>query len=135
MNYWILKTDADTYSFDDLIADGETIWDGVRNYQARNNLRAMIPGDIALIYHSVTDKCIVGTSEIISSPMPDPTDETNQWTAVRIKPLDKLSKYISLDEIKSDPKLAELGLVRQSRLSVIPISSTEFEIIISKSQE
>ncbi len=130
MNYWLLKTDADTYSFADLQRDGRTIWDGVRNYQARNNIRAMQPGDIALIYHSVTDKCVVGIAEIITMPFPEPNDLENKWTAVDIKPIALLKRPISLDEIKADAQLEDLPLIKQSRLSVMPISQTAYDRIL-----
>ena len=129
MKYWLLKTDADTYSFDDLVRDGGTDWDGVRNYQARNNLRLMMPGDLAFIYHSVTDKAIVGIAEIVSEYFPDPTDIEGKWAAVKIKPLRKLANIITLDQIKLIPQLSELPLIKQSRLSVMPISDEEFELI------
>lgn len=129
MKYWLLKTDADTYSFDDLVRDSSTDWDGVRNYQARNNLRLMMPGDLALIYHSVTDKAIVGIAEIVSEFFPDPTDIEGKWAAVKIKPFRKLANIITLDQIKLIPTLSELPLIKQSRLSVMPISDEEFKLI------
>ncbi len=130
MNYWLLKTDADTYSYDDLVRDGETNWDGVRNYQARNYLRSMLLGDKALLYHSVTDKAVVGITEITGEQFPDPTDIEAQWVAVRIKPIHKFANPVSLDKIKSIDALSNLPLIKQSRLSVMPISDAVFQTII-----
>lgn len=130
MNYWLLKTDADTYSFGDLQREGRTIWDGVRNYQARNNIRSMRLGDIALIYHSVTDKCVVGIAEIITMPFPEPNAPDDKWTAVDIKPIALLKRPVPLDEIKTDPILEDLPLIKQSRLSVMPLSQNTYDRII-----
>lgn len=131
MNYWILKTDSDTYSINDLKRDKETDWDGVRNYQARNNIRNMEPGDMALIYHSVTERQIMGIAEITSTPFVDKTAVDDNWSAVKIKFVNKLKKPIPLDTVKTDKKLSEIGLVKQSRLSVIPITEEQYEYILS----
>jgi predicted RNA-binding protein with PUA-like domain len=127
MNYWMVKQEPEAYSFDDLIRDGKTVWTGVRNFQARNNLRAMRAGDRVLFYHSVSEKAVVGAAEVSRGEFPDPTDE--KWIAVEIKPLEKFAKPVSLDEIKAEKKLAGIALVKQSRLSVLPLTREEFETI------
>ncbi len=132
MNYWILKTDPKTYSFDDLLRERETAWDGVRNYQARNNLKLMKSGDIALIYHSVDDKMLVGAAKVIKEYFPDPKDEN--WTAVQIEVLNRLERSVPLSEIKSNSNLENLPLIKQSRLSVMPISEIEYNILINMSE-
>ena len=127
MNYWLVKQEPEAYSFDDLIKDGKTDWTGVRNFQARNNLRDMKKGDRVLFYHSVSEKAIVGLAEVVKENYPDPTDE--QWVAVDIKPIEKLPTPVTLAEIKATKGLENIALVRQSRLSVVPLNKTEFEII------
>ena len=127
MNYWLVKQEPEAYSFDDLIKDGKTDWTGVRNFQARNNLRDMKKGDRVLFYHSVSEKAIVGLAEVVKENYPDPTDE--QWVAVDIKPIEKLPTPVTLAEIKATQGLENIALVRQSRLSVVPLNKTEFEII------
>jgi predicted RNA-binding protein with PUA-like domain len=135
MAYWLLKSDADSYSFSDLEKDGSTAWDGVRNRQARNNIAAMQIGDLALIYHSVTEKQIVGLAEIISEPFHDSTIDDPVWLAVQIKANDRLKNPVSLSKIKSNPELSNLPLIKQSRLSVMPISDEEFKIIMQMSEK
>lgn len=128
MNYWLVKQEPEKYSFDDLLKDGATIWDGVRNYQARNNLREMKAGDKVLFYHSVSEKAVVGAAEISKENFPDPTDE--KWIAVEIKPLEKFAEPVTLEDIKSHEDLQNIGLIKQSRLSVMALSKREFESII-----
>ncbi len=130
MRYWILKSDPDTYSIDDLIRDKETDWDGVRNYQARNNIKQMEPGDLAFIYHSQSERTIVAIAEITSTPFIDKTAKEDTWYAVRIQFKEKLSQPISLQQIKTNDKLKDIALVRQSRLSVIPISEENYNDIM-----
>ncbi len=130
MNYWIAKTEPEAFSFDDLVRDQECIWDGVRNYQARNNLKAMELGDKVLIYHSVSDKEIVGLAEVSETAFQDPTTEDPNWFAVKMKPVQKFSKFLSLAAIKADPVLSQMLMVRNSRLSVVPIQKEEFDLII-----
>ena len=130
MNYWLVKQEPEKYSFDDLIKDGATDWTGVRNFQARNNLRAMETGDKVLFYHSVSDKSVVGTAEVSKEAFQDATDETGKWIAVGIKPLEKFAKAVSLDEIKAEKSLENIALIKQSRLSVMPITKKEFETIL-----
>lgn len=131
MAYWILKTEPNTYSFEQLKKDKETIWDGVRNFQARNYIRSMKPGDEAMIYHSVGPREIVGLSLVVSKPFIDPTATKGEWYAVDIRYKSYLSKPIPLFMIKALPALANLSLVKQSRLSVCPVSPDEWETILS----
>ena len=133
MNYWLVKQEPAAYSFDDLMRDGRTDWTGVRNFQARNNLRAMRTGDRVLFYHSVSEKSVVGTAEVSREEFPDPSDE--KWIAVEIKPVEKLAKPVSLDQIKSEKSLANIALLKQSRLSVVPLTREEFETILKISGE
>ena len=133
MNYWLVKQEPEKYSFDDLIKDGATDWTGVRNYQARNNLRQMKIGDPVLFYHSVSEKAIVGAAEVSKEEFPDPTDE--KWIAVEIKPLEKFAKSVRLDEIKAEKSLAEIALLKQSRLSVMPLTPEEFQTILKISDK
>lgn len=128
MNYWLVKQEPEAYSFDDLIKDGKTDWTGVRNFQARNNLKAMRTGDPVLFYHSVTQKAVVGRAVVSREEFPDPTDE--KWVAVEIKPVEKFTKPVSLEEIKNSSILQNIALVRQSRLSVLPLTEDEFDCII-----
>ncbi len=128
MNFWLIKQEPEKYSFDDLIKEGATDWTGVRNFQARNNLRAMRIGDKVLFYHSVSEKAVVGLAEVSREEFADPTDE--KWIAVEIKPLEKFAKFVTLDEIKSEKELENIALIKQSRLSVIPLMKNEFEMIL-----
>ena len=128
MNYWLVKQEPEAYSFDDLIKDGKTDWTGVRNYQARNNLRAMKTGDKVLFYHSVSEKAVVGLAEVSRTEFPDPLDE--KWIAVEIKPVEKLAKPISLEQIKAEKSLENVALIKHSRLSVMPLAKKEFETIV-----
>jgi predicted RNA-binding protein with PUA-like domain len=125
------QTGTGKYSFNDLIREGATEWTGVRNFQARNNLRAMKTGDRVLFYHSVSEKSVAGVAEVSREAFPDSTDETGKWIAVEIKPTEKFAKPVLLDKIKTHGKLQKIGLIKQSRLSVMPLSADEFEIILS----
>ena len=125
--HWLIKSEPAAYSWDDLVGDGETLWDGIRNHRAANNLRAMKKGDRAFIYHSVTGKEIVGIAEISEAGLPDPRDAA--WAAVRIKPVRALERPVTLAEIKADTSLAEIELVRLSRLSVAEIRPAEWDRI------
>lgn len=129
MNYWLVKQEPETYSFDDLIEEGRTDWTGVRNFQARNHLRAMRAGDKVLFYHSVSEKSVVGLAEVSRGEFPDPTDE--KWIAVEIKPLEKFARPVSLEQIKAEKSLENIALIKQSRLSVMPLSKKEFETILN----
>lgn len=127
MKYWLVKQEPEAYSFDDLVRDGKTDWTGVRNYQARNNLRAMKKGDKVLFYHSISDKQVVGLTEVTREEYPDPTD-TN-WICVELTPVEKFANPVSLAAIKSTKKLQNVALIKQSRLSVMPLTKAEFETI------
>lgn len=129
MQYWLLKTEPETFSWDHLARDGQATWDGVRNYQARNNLRKMTRGDLALIYHSVKNPAIVGLAEIVRTHFPDPTATTGDWSAVEVKPVRQLATAIPLKQIKATPGLADMVLVKNSRLSVQPVTNEQFRII------
>ncbi len=132
MNYWLVKQEPEAYSFDDLVTDGRTDWTGVRNFQARNNLQEMKKGDKVLFYHSVSEKAVVGVAKVSKTAFPDPTDE--KWIAVEIEPVKKFKKPVSLAEIKANKALDQLPLIKQSRLSVMPLSADAFEEILSMSK-
>jgi predicted RNA-binding protein with PUA-like domain len=129
MNYWLLKSEPGTYAWADLVRDGHTVWDGVRNFQARNNLRAMRPGDLALFYHSVNERCVLGVARIASAPYADPT--APDWTVVDVEPAYALREPVTLDRIKQDRALADMVLLRQSRLSVQPVRKAEFDAVVT----
>lgn len=130
MNYWIVKSEPDAYSWSDLVKDGRTAWTGVRNFTARNNLRAMKKGDLVFFYHSVTDKQIVGVARVEKTAYPDPTAREGDWSAVDVAPVRPLKTPVSLVTIKSDKTLKSMLLVRQSRLSVSPVSDEHYERIV-----
>jgi predicted RNA-binding protein with PUA-like domain len=132
MNYWMVKQEPDAYSWDDFEKDGSTDWTGVRNYQARNNLKAMKKGDKVLFYHSNIGKEVVGIAVVSKPEFPDPTDE--KWVAVELTPSKKLKKSVGLAAMKANLALANLGLIRQSQLSVIAVTKDEFEEIVSMSK-
>jgi len=130
MNYWLCKSEPETYSWQDLVNDGSTIWDGVRNYAARNNLRAMQVGDRILFYHSNYGREIVGIAEVSVSAFPDPSDDTGTWSSIIIKPLRAFKRPVSLDIIKADVFFLEMILIKNSRLSVQPVTKKEYDKII-----
>ena len=132
MNYWMVKQEPEAYSWDDFVADGKTDWTGVRNFQARNNLRAMQKGDKVLFYHSVTGKEVVGIATVSKTGFPDPTDEN--WVAVELQPVKPLKRPVTLAAIKANLALVNIGLLRQSQLSVMPLTKDEFEEIVSMSK-
>lgn len=129
MNYWLVKQEPSAYSWDDFVKDGRTAWTGVRNFQARKNLRSMKKGDRVLFYHSVTDKAVVGEAEVVRESYPDPTADEGDWAAVDLKPLRALPRRVSLEEIRANKALAGLALVRSPRLSVMPVSVQEYRAI------
>ena len=129
MNYWLLKSEPGTWSWDDQSKVKKEMWDGVRNYQARNNLMKMKKGDLCFFYHSVNEKKIVGIVEVVKEHYPDPTDITNKFVVVDIKAKKKLKNSVSLKEIKSQEQLSHLALIKQSRLSVMPIDKKSWDII------
>jgi len=131
MNYWLAKSEPEAYSWTQLLKDGNTAWTGVRNFQARNNLRAMKCGDIVFFYHSVTDKQVVGIATVVKEFYPDATAEEGDWSCVDIAPKKPLVKAISLEEIKADKILGEMPLVKQSRLSVTPLTTTQAERLLA----
>jgi predicted RNA-binding protein with PUA-like domain len=128
---WLVKQEPETYSWDDFVRDGRTDWTGVRNFQARNNLRQMNVGDRVLFYHSGSGKCVVGIADVAKSAYPDPTANDPQWVAVDLKPLKPLSEAVPLASIRYHAKLGNLPLIRQSQLSVMPLTTEEFETILS----
>ena len=127
MAYWIMKSEPSSYSWDDLVRDGATEWDGVRNPAARLHLRAMKPGDEAFFYASMTDKAIVGIMKVARGPQPDPKDEN--WVSVRVEPVKAIGP-VTLKAIKNEPKLAKMELLRQSRLSVAPVREDEWKLVL-----
>ena len=133
MNYWLMKTEPGTYSWSDLVRDKKTSWDGVRNYQARNNLKAMNKGDMVLIYHSMDDKAVVGTATIAREHFPDPKEP--DWVLVDIAVGKKLKKPVTLAQIKADKRLSDMVLVKNSRLSVQPVKKEEFDLVLALSEE
>jgi predicted RNA-binding protein with PUA-like domain len=133
MSYWLVKSDPSSYSWEDFLRDKKTIWDGVRNYQARNNLASMKIGDTVLFYHSVEDKCIKGISKVTKKAFQDPKDKEGRWLAVELKINKSLKNPITLEQIKKTSQLKNIALLKQSRLSVTPISDKEFRTIINLS--
>jgi len=132
--YWLVKQEPKTYPWSQLMADGKTIWSGVRNYQARNYLRAMSLKDQILYYHSVSQKSVMGVASVAREHYPDPTDDTGKWSAVDIVAVRALKTPVSLEAIKADPQLSHIPLLRQSRLSVMPLEKEAFERILAISQ-
>ena len=131
MAYWLFKSEPNTWSWQDQVAKGEAgeEWDGVRNYQARNNMRAMAVGDRGFFYHSVNEKRIVGIVEVIAESHPDSTTDDPRWDCVDIRAVAPMPRPVTLAEIKAEPRLAEFALVKQSRLSVVPVSEEEWRVI------
>jgi len=128
--YWLMKSEPDVYPFEKLVEEGRTFWDGVRNYEARNNLRAMKKGDLALFYHSNIGKEVVGIAKIVGEAYPDPTAPGEDWSVVDVAPVRPLKKPVSLATIKQDPALQTMALLRRSRLSVVPVTEAEFARIL-----
>lgn len=124
--YWLVKQEPDDFSWADLVRDGRTAWTGVRNYAARNHLRAMAKGDAVLFYHSGDTKCVVGLAQVVRTNYPDPTADEDGWVAVDLAPVKPVPRPIPLAVIKADPAFKDFALVRQSRLSVLPVSPAEF---------
>ncbi|MBG8552712.1 EVE domain-containing protein [Hymenobacter guriensis] len=131
MQYWLVKSEPAAYAWLDFVRDGATDWTGVRNFQARNYLQQMQPGDLVLYYHSVTSKEVVGVAEVAAPAAPDATaDAGSAWVAVRLRPQQALERPVSLGQIKQDARLNQIGLLRQSRLSVMPLQAAEFDAIL-----
>jgi len=129
-NYWLAKSEPEAYSWNDLVKDGKTTWTGVRNFQARNNLRAMKTGDYVLFYHSVTDKQVVGIAKVAKEFYPDPTADEGDWSVVDLVPHKPLKTCVTLEQIKTDAVLKDMALVRQSRLSVTPLTEVQFKRLL-----
>ena len=130
-SYWMVKQEPETYSWTDFVNDGRTDWSGVRNYQARNNLREMKNGDRVLFYHSGKDKAVVGLAEVVKSAYKDPTADDPQWVAVDLKPIKPFATPVLLAAIRYDKRLSQLPLIRQSQLSVMPLTKDEFDVIVT----
>jgi predicted RNA-binding protein with PUA-like domain len=130
MAYWLMKSEPDAFSWDDLVKKGKAEWDGVRNHAAQLNMRAMKKGDRALFYHSNIGLEAVGIMEIVEEAAQDSTDPTGKWMAVHVAPVEKLPQPVTLKAIKADPKLAGMEMIRQSRLSVSPVSAAEYAHIL-----
>jgi predicted RNA-binding protein with PUA-like domain len=135
MSYWLVKSEPSTYSYDQLEKDGQTTWDGVRNYAARLHLRGMKKGDEVLYYHSMENLEIVGIAKVSKEAYQDPTTDDDKWVAVDLKPHKKLKKSVSLDQVKKDKRLKEMALVRISRLSVQPVTEKEWKAIMELAGE
>ena len=133
MKYWLLKSEPDAWSWDNQVKEGASMWDGVRNYQARNNLKNMKKNDLCFFYHSVTEKSVVGIVKVVKEHYPDPTDKTERFVVVDVKAIKKLKKPVSLEKIKLNNKLKNIALVKQSRLSVMQIKKVEWNEIIKMS--
>ena len=130
MSFWIVKQEPSKYNWEQFEKDGSTYWDGVRNYQARNNLIAMNKGDLILFYHSVIGKEIVGIAKVTRESYPDPTTDDDRWVVVDLKPIKPFKVPVSLDQIKAHKELTEIALIKQSRLSVMPVTKKEFQILL-----
>ncbi|MEJ1994922.1 MAG: EVE domain-containing protein [Limibacillus sp.] len=131
MAYWLVKSEPGTWSWDDQVRDGTTHWDGVRNYQASNNLKAMKKGDRCFFYHSVNEKQIVGIVEVVKEYYPDPSDPKGRFGMVDVKAVKPFKRPVTLAEIKDEPRLEEMALIRQSRLSVMPVSEEQWNLILA----
>jgi len=130
MNHWLVKSEPESYSWTQFVKDGSTAWTGVRNFQARNNLRAMKRGDLVLFYHSVTGKEIVGLARVAKEAYPDPTAKEGDWVCVELQPMKPLAKPVTLDAVKADKTLKDMPLLKNSRLSVQPVSVRQFERVM-----
>lgn len=130
MNYWLVKSEPESYAWSQLVADGRTSWTGVRNYQARNHLRAMKSGDLVLFYHSVSEKEIVGLAKVVREGYPDPTAQEGDWSSVELAPVSPLVRPVSLETIKADKILKEMALAKHSRLSVTLVTHSQFTRVL-----
>jgi len=130
MSCWLVKSEPSAYSWDDLVRDGKTLWDGVRNYQARNNLKAMKKGDLVLYYHSGAAPEVVGIAKVVKEAYQDPTTDDDRWVAVDIKPAKVLKKPVPLDGIKKEKRLRNIALIKQGRLSVMPLTKEAYDLIL-----
>ena len=130
MNHWLVKSEPVKYSWEQFEKDGRTPWDGVRNFQARNNLQAMRNGDLVLYYHSNEGKAVVGIAKVVREAYPDPTAGDPTWVVVDLAPASRFARPVTLEQIKNNDKLQNIGLLRQSRLSVMPLRPEEFDVIV-----
>ena len=130
MNYWLVKSEPDAYSWERFLKEGKTMWEGVRNYQARNNLKEMKKGDLVLFYHSVSEKRVMGLAKVIKEHYPDPTADDDRWVVVDLVPGKALKNPVTLARIKQDERLENVALIKQSRLSVMPLKPQEFDAIV-----
>ena len=130
MNYWLVKSEPFKYSWEKFNQDGRTFWDGVRNYQARNNLREMKEGDLVLFYHSNEGKNVVGVAKVVKESYQDPTTSDANWVVVDLVPVETLAKPVTLAQIKAEESLKDISLIKQGRLSVMPLKATEFDKIL-----
>lgn len=135
MRYWLMKSEPDAFSWDDLVRQGRAEWDGVRNHAAQRNMKEMALGDRAFFYHSNIGLEVVGIMEIVRTAAPDSTDETGRWIAVEVAPVRKLARPVTLRQIKAEPALAKMEMIRQSRLSVAPVRPDEFHKILEMAGE
>ena len=134
MNHWLVKSEPSTYSWDDFVKEKKTMWNGVRNFQARNNLKAMQKGDLVFFYHSVNNPSVVGIAIVVKEFYQDPTTEDTNWVVVDLVPHQQLNKPVTLQQIKEVPDLQQIALLRQSRLSVMPLKAEEFDLILGMSE-
>ena len=134
MQYWLVKSEPSAYSWNDLIEEEVGVWDGVRNYQARNNLKAMKKGDLVLFYHSVSDREVVGITEVVKEYYQDPTTDDERWVVVDLVPVRVLKKPVGLKQMKADERLENIALIKQSRLSVCPLAKEEYDVILELSE-
>jgi predicted RNA-binding protein with PUA-like domain len=134
MNYWLIKTEPDTFSWDDLVQKKQEHWDGVRNFQARNHIMTMKLGDLCLFYHSNMGKEVIGIAEVVKEYYPDHTAEDGTWYMMDVAPVRQLKRPVTLAEVKADERLAQMKLVTNSRLSVQPVTPEEFEMILAMSE-
>jgi predicted RNA-binding protein with PUA-like domain len=133
-HFWLVKQEPSSYSWSDLVAEGETSWTGVRNYTARNNLRKMQKGDEVLFYHSGEEKAVVGLARVTRTAYPDPTAKEGDWSTVDLAPIKPLKQPVTLRQIKANPRLKDIPLVRLSRLSVMPLEESDFQQIVYMAQ-
>lgn len=131
LKHWLVKSEPSAYSWEQLVKDGSTFWNGVRNYQARNNLREMKKGDLVLYYHSNEGLAVVGIARVIKESYPDPTTHDDRWVAVDIEPVEKLPNPVTLETIKANAALKDMVLVKNSRLSVMPVTKKEFDTVLA----
>ncbi|GAB2772301.1 EVE domain-containing protein [Rhabdobacter roseus] len=135
MNYWIVKSEPFKYSWEHFVSQKRAVWDGVRNYQARNNLMAMRENDLVLFYHSNEGKEVVGLAKVVREHYPDPTTDDTRWVVVDLEPVERLPKPVGLAQLKADERLRDMALIRQSRLSVLPLRHEEFDLIVGLAHE